>query len=112
MRNVPPEHADNLNDAARDWRLIDGPDAAHNSARHGPTRRHHHRALPQQHTVRSWTHCVAPGDGHDEIAHGGLTYRDACSCGASRASEANGGRIVRGPWVVQFTAQQPDGRRP
>lgn len=61
---------------------------------------HHHR--PKSSDIRGWTHCVTP----DECAarpergraHGNIIRVDICSCGATRESEINGGRVNYGAW--------------
>lgn len=40
---------------------------------------------------------------HDERAHGGVVFTQACFCGALRLIEANGGVRVRGEWDERFS---------
>jgi hypothetical protein len=63
---------------------------------------HTHRAIPTQTKDLGWTACVTPQEcaAHParQIAHGNIVRVDACSCGATRSTEINGGRKNYGPW--------------
>ena len=49
--------------------------------------------------IQGWNHCVST-ECCDGRSHGGVTYVDHCSCGATRLTESNGGKAVRGPWLI------------
>jgi hypothetical protein len=56
---------------------------------------HVHHPICQQ--ERCFSGCVDPHD-CTPAAHGGMTYRDVCSCGAERATNVNGTHEEEGPW--------------
>lgn len=58
-------------------------------------RRHHHRAHNSD--ERCYTHCVDP-ENCDPAAHGGITYRQTCRCGAERLINANNNVAELGRW--------------
>ena len=58
---------------------------------------HHHRSVRRE--MRGFQFCVAPSRCHPE-AHGGVTHRDLCRCGATKVTNSTGwGREERGAWV-------------
>ena len=70
---------------------------------------HTHKEISS--TTRGWTHCVN-GDGCSGAAHGGVTYREVCSCGAERLVESNGRHRNEGPWLEREERLSPgDGAR-
>jgi hypothetical protein len=66
---------------------------------------HIHRALPLKSRDFGWTHCVTPtpcaARPTRQRAHGNITRRDVCSCGATRETEINTGARNYGPWKEQ-----------
>jgi hypothetical protein len=58
---------------------------------------HKHKAKAKETTTTGWTHCVAAGD-CDGSAHGGVTYREVCACGAVRYIESNGAHRETSAW--------------
>jgi hypothetical protein len=64
--------------------------------------KHVHKAIPARSKDRGWTVCVTPeycaAYPTREQAHGNITRRDVCGCGATRETELNGGRANYGPW--------------
>ena len=58
---------------------------------------HKHKAKANATTTTGWIHCVAAGD-CDGSAHGGVTHREVCSCGAVRHVESNGNYQERSEW--------------
>ncbi len=63
--------------------------------------RHTHRAKGEGED-RGWIYCVTPAEcaanPARQQAHGNIIRTDMCSCGATRSSEVNGGRVNFGPW--------------
>lgn len=60
-----------------------------------------HRVVKGGTKIEGWTRCVASnefGPCKNSEAHGGVTYRDTCRCGARRLTEANGQALVKGEW--------------
>jgi hypothetical protein len=61
---------------------------------------HTHRAATTRETV--WAHCVTPEECAAEPmrvrAHGNITTRETCACGAERITEINSGRNSTG-WI-------------
>lgn len=58
---------------------------------------HRHRPAPTQGRLRAFTGCVAPFR-CEPVAHGNVTYRDVCACGATRDTNSNAGHSERSPW--------------
>lgn len=60
--------------------------------------KHTHKAKTER--VIGWTHCVA-ARGDCGIAHGGVVFEAACSCGARRWVESTGrGREASSGWLI------------
>lgn len=58
----------------------------------------HRPELSLTHTV-GWTACVAkPSRYCSGASHGGVTFVETCSCGATRRTESNGRHVERGAW--------------
>ena len=60
-------------------------------------RLHHHR--PQSTAVDAWVACVAPDRCVQFLAHGNITQRDVCRCGAIRETEMYGTFATVGDWT-------------
>ena len=56
---------------------------------------------------RGFGGCVVglSGEDCDQGSHGGITYREKCSCGAEREVNANGCHVERGGWYIPKEAQ-------
>ena len=51
------------------------------------------------------------GAEEDRRAHGGITYREECACGARREVNANGGWYEIGPWGPTRSEREAEARR-
>jgi hypothetical protein len=66
---------------------------------------HKHKIVARKWKTSGWVHCVdadrCAATPRRQEAHGNITNHDVCSCGATRESEINSGRVNYGPWVEQ-----------
>jgi hypothetical protein len=66
--------------------------------------KHTHKAIKAKSADYGWTCCVTPCEcaarPRRQVAHGNIIRIDACSCGATRQTEINGGCSNYGPWIV------------
>lgn len=64
---------------------------------------HTHKAISRKSKDCGWTACVTPTEcaarPNRQEAHGNIVRQDLCSCGATRATEINGGRKNHGSWT-------------
>lgn len=58
---------------------------------------HRHRSNPALSAIYGFTGPVT-GAIENRRAHGGVRFVDRCQCGATRATNSNGGATERGPW--------------
>ena len=58
-----------------------------------------HRHRPKTSKMFGWSGCVS-GGGNCGTAHGGVTYRETCSCGAERLVESNGRHEANSGWYM------------
>lgn len=65
---------------------------------------HQHKAIADKSEEYSWGTCMTPTEcaarPQRQEAHGNITRRDECRCGAVRYSEVNGGRTNYGEWTA------------
>lgn len=65
---------------------------------------HKHRAK-ETGTVGCWTYCITPDEcaakPSRQAAHGGIVYRETCSCGATRSVESSAGRRNASEWTKE-----------
>lgn len=76
--------------------------------------------MAHQHTAQRSTEerCYAgsvagPCGDENQAAHGGITYREVCACGADRGVNVNGRHVETGPWsapVASFVGVVGSGR--
>lgn len=65
--------------------------------------KHRHTSIDRR--TACWMYCITPqacaANPSRQGAHGGVTHRDTCECGATREVESNYGHTNRGPWKVK-----------